>query len=58
MNYLKEVYLYDSRRTDEIIKISDQFSQSYDRYMSISHFKNNENFILKTITEPILNQKA
>ena len=58
MNYLKEVYLYDSRRKDEIIKISDQFSQSYDRYMSISHFKNNENFILKTITEPILNQKA
>lgn len=58
MNYLKEVYLYDSRRTDEIIKISDKFSQSYNRYMSISHFKNNETFILKTITEPILNQKA
>jgi hypothetical protein len=58
VNYLKEVYLYNSRRIDEILNISDKFSQSYDRYMSISYFKNNEDFILKTITEPILNQKA
>lgn len=57
-SYLKEVYLYGSRRIDEIIKISDQFSQSYERYMSIPQFKNNEIFILKTITEPILSQKA
>jgi hypothetical protein len=58
MSYLKEVYVFNSRRIDEIVKISDKFSQSYDRYMSISHFKNNEDFILKTITEPILSQKA
>lgn len=58
MSYLKEVYVFDSRRIDEIVKISDKFSQSYDRYMSISHFKNNEDFILKTITEPILSEKA
>jgi hypothetical protein len=58
MSYLKEVYVFNSRRIDEIVKISDKFSQSYDKYMSISHFKNNEDFILKTITEPILSQKA
>jgi hypothetical protein len=58
MNYFKEVYVYSSRRIHEIVKISDKFSQSYNRYMSISHFKNNEDFILKTITEPILSQKA
>lgn len=57
-NYLKEVYVFSSRRSDEIVKISDKFSQSYDRYMSISHFKKNEMFILKTITEPILSEKA
>jgi hypothetical protein len=58
IGYLKEVYLYGSRRVSEIVNISDRFSLSYDRYMSIPHFKNNEKFILKTITEPILNQKA
>jgi thiamine kinase-like enzyme len=58
MSYLKEVYVFDSRRIGEILKISDKFSQSYNRYMTISHFKNNEDFILKTITEPILSQKA
>jgi thiamine kinase-like enzyme len=57
-SYLKEVYVFNSRRKDEILKISDKFSQSYDRYMTIPHFKNNEDFILKTITEPILSQKA
>jgi len=58
MNYLKEVYLYSSHRVDKIVEISDKFSQSYDKYMSISHFQNNKDFILKTLTEPILNSKA
>jgi hypothetical protein len=58
MSYLKEVYVFNSRRTDEIVSISDKFSQSYERYMSIARFKDNEDFILKTITEPILSAKA
>jgi thiamine kinase-like enzyme len=58
MDYLKEVYLYSSHRIDKIIEISDKFSQSYDKYMSISHFQNNKDFILKTLTEPILSEKA
>lgn len=58
MDYLKEVYLYSSHRIDKIIEISDKFSQSYDRYMTISHFQNNKDFILKTLTEPILSEKA
>lgn len=58
INYLKEIYLYSSFRKNKIIEISSKFSQSYDRYMSISHFRNNKDFILKTLTEPILNSKA
>ena len=58
INYLKEVYLYRSYRIDKIIEISDKFSKSYNRYMSISYFRNNRDFITKTITEPILNRKA
>jgi hypothetical protein len=57
-SYLKEVYLYGSERTDMIINISDKFYDSYDRYMSIKYFKNNKDFIFKTLTEPILDQKA
>jgi hypothetical protein len=57
-NYLKEVYLYSSERTEMIINISDRFYDSYDRYMSIKYFRDNKEFIFKTLTEPILDQKA
>lgn len=57
-SYLKEVYLYSSERADMIINISDKFYDSYDRYMSIKYFKDNKDFIFKTLTEPILDQKA
>jgi hypothetical protein len=57
-SYLKEVYLYSSERTDMIVNISDRFYNSYDRYMSIKYFKDNKDFIFKTLTEPILDQKA
>ena len=57
-NYLKEVYLYSSERTEMIINISDKFYNSYDRYMSIKYFRDNKEFIFKTLTEPILDQKA
>jgi hypothetical protein len=57
-SYLKEIYLYSSERTDMIINISDKFYNSYDRYMSIKYFKDNKDFIFKTLTEPILDQKA
>ena len=57
-SYLKEIYLYSSERTDMIINIADRFYDSYDRYMSIKYFKDNKDFIFKTLTEPILDQKA
>ena len=58
IDYLKEVYLYSSHRKDKIIEIDVKFSLSYDRYMTMPFFENNKDFILKTLTEPILNEKA
>jgi hypothetical protein len=57
VNYLKEVYLYQSLRSDKIIKLCDRFSQGYDRYSTISILDQNKEFIIKTLTEPILGIK-
>jgi len=56
--YLKEVYIYNSYRIDKIVQICDKFSQSYYRFIKIKHIANNKDFIIKTLTEPILNSKA
>lgn len=58
ITYLKEVYLYSSYRNTKIIDIADKFSQSFDRFMKIDVLNKNKEFILKTLTEPILNEKA
>lgn len=52
--YLKEVYLYESQRVYEIVKIIDEFSLSYERMCKIPVFKENREFIRKNITEPVL----
>lgn len=53
LQYLKEVYVYESMRVETIINIIDSFSQSYKRLCKIPVFKENRDFILSNITEPV-----
>lgn len=53
-NYLKEIYLYESQRIEELFKISQEFTASYEQYCKIPIVKQNRHFIFKNITEPIL----
>lgn len=57
-SYIYEVYLFKSYRLDKILNIADTFSQCYDRFRVIPIFEQNREFILKTLTEPILGVKA
>jgi hypothetical protein len=54
LQYLKEVYLYESSRVEVIINIIDSFSQSFNRLCKIPIFEENRGFILSNIAEPIL----
>lgn len=54
ISYLKEVYLYESLRIDEILNLINKFSLSYKRFCSIPTFKKHRDFIMKNITEPVL----
>ena len=56
--YIYEVYLFNSYRVGRILNVADTFSQSYDRFRAIPLFEENREFILKTLTEPILGVKA
>ena len=58
LSYIREVYLYDSYRYDKIIEIADIFSHLYERFCIIPIFKENREFIMKTICEPIFGVKA
>ena len=58
IGYIREVYLYDSYRYENIMNIADTFSHLYERFCKIPVFKENRHFIMKTITEPILGVKA
>ena len=58
ISYIKEVYLYDSFRYEEIFNIADSFSHAYSRFHTIESFKKNRDFIMKTICEPIFGVKA
>jgi len=57
-NYIKEIYIYDSYRYDNILNIADVFSHCYERFCKIEIFNKNRNFIMKTICEPIFGVKA
>jgi len=57
LQYLKEVYLYESSRIEIIISIIDSFSQNYQRLCKIPIIKDHRRFILTNITEPILESK-
>ena len=58
ISYIKEIYLYDSFRYEEIFYIADSFSSAYDRFREIESFSENKDFIMKTICEPIFGVKA
>ena len=57
-NYIKEIYIYDSYRYDNILNIADTFSHCYERFCKIEIFNKNRDFIMKTICEPIFGVKA
>lgn len=54
IQYLKEVYLYESSRIEVIVSLIDSFSQSYERLCKIPIFREHRHFISMNITEPIL----
>ena len=56
--YIKEIYIYDSYRYDNILNIADIFSHCYERFCKIEIFNKNRDFIMKTICEPIFGVKA
>lgn len=58
LQYLKEVYIYESMRVETIIQIIDSFSQSYKRLCKIPIFKEHRQFILRNITEPVLGRSV
>ncbi len=57
-SYLKETYLLNSIRQEKIIDIAKDFSNNFQRFLKINYFFENKDFIFKTITEPILYEKA
>jgi hypothetical protein len=56
--YIKEVYVYDSYRYNNILNIANIFSHCYERFCKIKMFYENRDFIMKTICEPIFGVKA
>jgi len=56
--YVKEVYVYDSYRYNNILNIADTFSYCYERFCKVKMFHKNRDFIMKTICEPIFGVKA
>jgi hypothetical protein len=56
--YIKEVYVYDSYRYNNILSIANTFSHCYERFCGVEMFHKNKDFIMKTICEPIFGVKA
>ena len=56
--YIYEVYLFNSYRVNRILDVADTFSHCYERFRSVPLFEENREFVLKTLTEPILGVKA
>tara|TARA_A100001201_G_scaffold24188_2_gene27381 strand:+ start:4842 stop:5831 length:990 start_codon:yes stop_codon:yes gene_type:complete len=56
--YLLEVYVLRSQRITNLVDLANLFAQSLDRFRCIPVFLDNNSFLLKTITEPILGVKA
>jgi hypothetical protein len=54
LQYLKEVYIYESSRLEVIINLIDSFAQSFNRVCKIPIIRDNREFILRNIAEPII----
>jgi len=54
LQYLKEVYVYESSRIEVIINLIDSFAQSFNRICKIPIIRDNREFILSNIAEPII----
>ncbi len=54
LQYLKEVYVYESSRIEVIINLIDSFSQSFNRVCKIPVIRDNREFLLRNIAEPII----
>ena len=57
-SYLCEVYIFQSRRADHLIKVADTLYKCSQRFRRIPAFLDHQDFLVKTITEPILGVKA
>jgi hypothetical protein len=58
VGYITEVYIYDSYRYEKILFSADTFAHCYEKFCKIDIFKENREFIMKTICEPIFGVKA
>lgn len=56
--YLQEVYLLGGSREDKILELNEKLAQGVSRFHGIKAFDEHKDFIVKTITEPILGIKA
>ena len=54
LQYLKEIYVYESSRIEVIINLIDSFAQSFNRVCNIPIIRDNKEFILSNIAEPII----
>mgnify|MGYP003625855926 CR=1 FL=1 len=58
LQYLKEVYVYESSRIEVIVNLIDSFSQSFNRICKIPIIRDNREFILSNIAEPIIESET
>ena len=58
LQYLKEVYIYESSRLEVIVNLIDSFAQSFNRICKIPIIRDNSEFILSNIAEPIIESET
>ena len=54
INYLYEVYMFDSAREINICNIINEFAQNYKNFHKLRLFEKHKDFISKTVIEPIV----
>jgi hypothetical protein len=58
IEYFKEVYIFSSQRLNIILEIISMMGQNIEKFKKLSVFRDNHDFIVKTLTEPILGIKS
>lgn len=54
INYLYEVYMFDSSREANICSIVNEFAQNYKNFSKLRSFEKHRDFISRTVIEPIV----